>query len=238
MDSTSLSGLGSISRSSAAYGRRQNDSISLSCRHSEDEGSSDFSGPLGLTVKMMTLPSSYSIPSNITGVNVQRKESFEAFFDELKEDREDDDCFNPPTKATPYTAASYGDMNGNSGSDSESVQSFQFNCIADGDIEAEDNMSAITWPDTNHRKSGSLKNTPARMRRSLIKRDVTEVTISQSQASIEWNNVNQRIKSLYQMDDYSLQDDGFLQELDALSQFWTEKKKNSIISNDKNKLPV
>lgn len=160
---------------------------------------------------------------------MQRKESFGAFFDELKEDREDDDSFEPPM-------ASYGDINGSSENDSESIQSFQFNCIADEDIEADDNMSAITWPDLNYRKSGSLKNTPARMRRSIIKRDVTEATISQ--ASIEWNDVSQRIKSLYQMDDYSLQDDGFLQELDALSQFWTEKKKNSIINNDKNKLPV
>lgn len=162
---------------------------------------------------------------------MQRKESFRAFFDELKEDREDDDSFEPPM-------ASYGDINGNTGCDSESIQSFQFNCIADGDIEAEDNMSAITWPDLNYRKSGSLKNTPARIRRSLIKRDDTEATISQSQAIIEWNDVSQRVKSLYQMDDYSLQDDGFLQELDALSRFWTEKKKNSIINYDKNKLPV
>ena len=38
------------------------------------------------------------------------------------------------------------------------------------------------------------------------------------------------------MDDYSLQDDGFLHELDALSKFWTEKKTNSMFRTSKNRL--
>lgn len=240
MDSTSLSGLGSISRSSVAYGRRPNDSISLSYRQSAEEGSSDFSGPLGLTVKVTTVPSSSSFPMNFTGLNENRNESFEDFFGEVEEDRDsdrgDDDSFMLAMRAAPYTVLTDGTMHSSPGNVSESTQSSKSSSTVEGNTEADDNMSAITWPDLASRRSGGLTTSPSRIGRSRSKKSVTVGSISRSQASIELDNISQRLKAEYPLDDYSLQDDGFLHELDALSKFWTEKKTNSMIRTSKNRL--
>lgn len=240
MDSTSLSGLGSISRSSVACGRRQNDSISQSCRHSAEEGCSDFSGPIGLTVKVTTVPSSSSSTMNFTGLNENRNESFEDFFGEVEEDmdsdRRDDDSFIPAMRAAPYTALTDGTMYSNPGNVSESTQSSKSHSTAEGNTEADDNMSAITWPDLASKRSGGLTASPSRIGRPRSKKSVTVGSISRSQGSIELDNVSQRLKAEYPMDDYSLQDDDFLHELDTLSKFWTEKKTNSMIRTSKNRL--
>jgi hypothetical protein len=238
VDSTSLSGLGSISRSSIAYGRRPNDSISLSYRHSAEEGSSDFSGPLGLTVKVTTVPSSSSFPMNFTGLNENRNESFEDFFGEVEEDRDSDrgDDDKLAMRAAPYAVLTDGTMYSNPGNVSDSTQSSKSHSTVEGNTEADDNMSAITWPDLASRRSGGLTASPSRIRRPRNKKSVAVGSISRSQANIELDNVSQRLKAEYSMDDYSLQDDGFLHELDALSKFWTEKKTNSIIRTSKNRL--
>lgn len=239
MDSTSLSGLGSISRSSVAYGRRQNDSISLSCRHSAEEGSSDFSGPIGLTVKVTTVPPSSSFPTNSTGLNKNRNESFEDFFGEVEDrdsDRGDDDSFILAMRAAPYTVLTDGIMYSNPGNVSESTQSSKTHSTVEGNTEADDNMSAITWPDLASRRSGGLTASPSRIGRPRSKKSVTLGSISGSQGSIELDNASQRLKAQYPMDDCSLQDDDFLHELDALSKFWTEKKTNSMIGASKNRL--
>lgn len=239
MDSTSLSGLGSISRSSVAYGGRPNDSISLSYRHSAEEGSSDFSGPLGITVKVTTVPSS-TFPMNFTGLNENRNESFEDFFGEVEEDRDsdrgDDDSFMLAMRAAPYTVLTDGAMYSIPGNVSESTQSSKSSSTLEGNTEADDNMSAITWPDLASRRSGGLTTSPSRIGRSRSKKSVSVGSISRSQASIELDNISQRLKAEYPMDDYSLQDDGFLHELDALSKFWTEKKTNSMFRTSKNRL--
>lgn len=239
MDSTSLSGLGSISRSSVAYGGRPNDSISLSYRHPAEEGSSDFSGPLGITVKVTTVPSS-TFPMNFTGLNENRNESFEDFFGEVEEDRDsdrgDDDSFMLAMRAAPYTVLTDGAMYSIPGNVSESTQSSKSSSTLEGNTEADDNMSAITWPDLASRRSGGLTTSPSRIGRSRSKKSVSVGSISRSQASIELDNISQRLKAEYPMDDYSLQDDGFLHELDALSKFWTEKKTNSMFRTSKNRL--
>ena len=239
MDSTSLSGLGSISRSSVAYGGRPNDSISLSYRHPAEEGSSDFSGPLGITVKVTTVPSS-TFPMNFTGLNENRNESFEDFFGEVEEDRDsdrgDDDSFMLAMRTAPYTVLTDGTMYRSPCNVSESTQSSKSHSTVEGNNEADDNMSAITWPDLASRRSGGLTTSPSRIGRSRSKKSVAVGSISRSQASNELDNASQRLKAEYSMDDYSLQDDGFLHELDALSKFWTEKKTNSMIRTSKNRL--
>jgi hypothetical protein len=177
---------------------------------------------------------------NFTGLNEDRNESFEDFFGEMEEDgdsdRGDDDSFMLAMRAAPYTVLTDGTMYSSPGNVSDSTQSSKFHSTVEGNTEADDNMSAITWPDLASRRSCGLTASPSRIGRSRSKKSIAVGSISRSQPSIELDNVSQRVKADNLMDDYSLQDDGFLHELDALSKFWTEKKTNSMIRTSKNRL--
>jgi hypothetical protein len=82
-----------------------------------------------------------------------------------------------------------------------------------GDSEGDDNMSAITWPDPAPKRAVRLE---VRSEHTALLRDVTDRAATNTQR-------NQSV--LEEEEDYSLEGDGFLHELDALSYFWAQRRK-------------
>lgn len=195
---------------------RSSNSI-LSMRRSSEEDPRPYESSLGVTVRLRTVHPQSTGTGNRSqgGVSI---DSFEAFFED-EDDMEGEADFLVPVKAGQHFLSSSDPSRDAEVSLCVSVGSSRSPkslSHSQGDSEGDDNMSAITWPDPTPKRTGRLE---------VQSGNTAELRYVSDRAAIN----NQRNHSLEEEEeeeeDCSLEGDGFLHELDALSYFWAQRRK-------------
>ena len=233
----------------------------------DGDGDGDYQGPLGVTVKIRTLPTSRTstgggrdvgggagegegVGGGVRGVVTGRVggrsgectgvsiDTFEAFFEDEEEEEEEEEEEDKEKlrgsrdrvgleRSVPSSAGPFRGFDAIS--DSARSPRSRSRSSSQGESEMDDNMSAITWPDLGPRKDfgppDSRQFDPDfNLRESGQAELFADMRISQG----DFSRVEKvRRDRLRESIDLSLEGDGFLHELDALSHFWAQRRKGN-----------
>jgi hypothetical protein len=191
-------------------------SSSLSVRPSSEEDPRPYEASLGVKVRLRTVhPQSSGMSNRVQGgVSI---DSFEAFFEDEEDVEGEADSLVPVEggRRFPHSSDPSKDIDASLCVSVGSSRSSKSLSHSQGDSEGDDNMSAITWPDPTPRRTARLE---VQSGHTAVLRDVANRAATYTQ-------LNQSVQEEEEDEDCSLEGDGFLHELDALSYFWAQRRK-------------
>lgn len=197
---------------------------SVGVRHPSEEGyrHREGPGPLGVKVSLRTVHPLSPRTGDRThgGFSI---DSFEAFFED-EDDAEGEADSLVPVEAgrrprSPPRPSKIADPSTSFSTSMGSNRSSRCLSHSQGDSEGDDNMSAITWPEPAPKKTGRLEVQSGSV---ADLKDVVDRAEMNSQRNYSSSSKGGEEE---EEEDCSLEGDGFLHELDALSYFWAQRRK-------------